>query len=70
MMYFRWMYCVDKSILYFGARVSQLYAEKYHGEQTKDASESLIEDLRSSFATLIQEAEWMDEGKYISYLHI
>ena len=56
------MYCIDKSILYFGARVSQLYAEKYHGEQTKNASESLIEDLRRSFDTLIDGAEWMDEG--------
>ena len=63
MMYFRWMYCIDKSILYFGARVSQLYAEKYHGEQTKAASESLIEDLRSSFAELIRNATWMDEGR-------
>ena len=57
------MYCIDKSILYFGARVSQLYAEKYHGEQTKNASESLIEDLRSSFAELIRNATWMDEGR-------
>ena len=56
------MYCVDKSIFYFGARVSEIYAEKYHGEQTKVASESLIEDLRSSFSTLINEAQWMDEG--------
>ena len=56
------MYCVDRSIFYFGARVSEIYAAKYHGEQTKVASESLIEDLRSSFSTLINEAQWMDEG--------
>ena len=61
-MYFRWMYCVDRATFYFGARVSEIYASKYHGEQTKVASESLIEDLRSSFSTLINEAQWMDEG--------
>ena len=61
-MYFRWMYCVDRATFYFGARVSEIYAAKYHGEQTKVASESLIEDLRSSFRTLINEAQWMDEG--------
>ena len=56
------MYCVDRATFYFGARVSEIYATKYHGEQTKVASQSLIEDLRSSFSTLINEAQWMDEG--------
>ena len=53
---------MDRATFYFGARVSEIYATKYHGEQTKVASESLIEDLRSSFSTLINEAQWMDEG--------
>lgn len=54
-------FCIDKSILYFGAKVSQLFSMHFHGDATKKATQSLIEDLRSSLAQLIKEAGWMDE---------
>ena len=50
------------TIFYFGAKVSEIYAHKYHGTKVKGATEKLIENLRTSFATLINEANWMDEG--------
>lgn len=54
-------FCIDKSIRYFGAKVSQLFSMHFHGDVTKKATQSLIEDLRSSLAQLIHDADWMDE---------
>ena len=51
---------MELAIHYFGAKVSQLYAIEQHGSQTKAASLNMIEDLRSAFDELLQEAEWMD----------
>ena len=53
--------CLDLATEYFGAKVAQLYSKRFHGEATKKLTESLIEDLRSSFGEMIQEASWMDE---------
>ena len=57
--------CVALSIKYFGAKVSQLYSSKFDGEETKKATKAMIEDLRSSFAELIEDATWMDKSKAI-----
>jgi hypothetical protein len=59
----RWQTCVDLTTFYFGAKVSQLFADHYHGDKIKGATQKLIVDLRSSFAELIKEASWMDVGK-------
>merc|ERR1719414_1716858 len=53
--------CLDLATEYFGAKVAQLYSKRFHGEATKNLTETLIEDLRSSFGEMIQEASWMDE---------
>jgi len=53
--------CVGLSIKYFGAKVAQLYSSKFDGEETQKATKVMIENLRDSFAELIQGATWMDE---------
>ena len=63
LLYFiRWLECIKLTTFYFGAKVSEIYAYKYHGTKVKGATELLIENLRTSFATLINEANWMDKG--------
>ena len=54
--------CVGLSIKYFGAKVAQLYSSKFDGEETQKATKVMIENLRDSFAELIQGATWMDES--------
>ncbi len=50
------------STFYFGAKVSQLYTKAVHGAKTKKSTLKLIEDLRSSFRQMIDEASWMDSA--------
>ena len=38
--------CLDLATEYFGAKVAQLYSKRFHGEATKNLTETLIEDLR------------------------
>lgn len=57
----RWSICVDITTTFFGAKVSQLFANHFHGDQTKNSTVKLIEDLRSSFSDMIKEAKWMDK---------
>ena len=58
--------CVGLSIKYFGAKVAQLYSSKFDGEETQKATKKMIENLRDSFAELIQGATWMDESNYFN----
>ena len=60
---YRWIECVQKATLYFGAKVSQVFSLKYDGNETKTVTEELIQDLRTSFEGLIKDADWMDEGE-------
>ena len=55
--------CMDMATNYFGAKLAQLYSKRFHGEKTKEMTQGLIEDLRSAFGDMIQEATWMDESK-------
>ena len=61
--------CVGLSIKYFGAKVAQLYSSKFDGEETQKATKVMIENLRDSFAELIQGATWMDESNnYLAHV--
>ena len=56
------MTCVGHATFYFGAKVSQIYADHYHAYQIKGATTVMIEGLREAFSEQIQFADWMDDG--------
>ena len=53
---------MEKSISYFGAKVSQLFVEDENGMETKEETEKMMVQLRNSFNTIIEESDWMDAG--------
>ena len=53
---------MEKSISYFGAKVSQLFVEDENGMETKEETEKMMLQLRNSFNNIIEESDWMDAG--------
>jgi predicted metalloendopeptidase len=61
---------VEKSISYFGAKVSHLFVEDGNGFETKAETEKMMVELRKSFNTIIEESDWMDEGTQFECLKL
>ncbi|XP_059096581.1 neprilysin-11-like isoform X2 [Tigriopus californicus] len=56
----RWDTCVQTTVSYFGAKVSQMLIKNEHGAEIKNLTLSMVANLKEAFKELINEAKWMD----------
>ena len=66
MYYFRWHKCTVITQKAFNAKVSQMYVAAHKGMETRSLTSKMIDNLKASFRTLLEAADWMDGG--MSYL--
>ena len=60
--YFRWHKCTVITQKAFNAKVSQMYVAAHKGMETRSLTSKMIDNLKASFRTLLEAADWMDAG--------
>ena len=56
----RWNTCLSKAVGAWGFAAAHEYVLANFAEEAKAQADSMVEDLRSAFKELVEEAEWMD----------
>lgn len=57
----RWEECTDLVSGSFGNAVGAMYVRQYFEEEARQAANEMVKDIRSVFAEILDELEWMDD---------